>query len=290
MQIPSPFFIKALNLWSCPKPGAPCLQGRARIGLLITARAQLSMFSSHSLGVAEESRVSTLKINKASESTSPVAGKLSFYIWPCTAIFFYFPIYLKNKNKKTQIKLSQWWFNCSISAHTFEDKGILNTVFVVTIVAPVLPLIAALRPKEKGQMTAEVKRIWKLLEPLHAISEALFRLTDFLKQLITSPLHWRKEEHQNYNFHITLKAGNARLSSHTLQLLGTSMVHSRHKQLLGLSKTSNVPTEEAVHPRGRLTTTTCLPTSSRREMKYRAGCWDKGEGYAASGVEKSYFN
>lgn len=75
--------------------------------------------------------------------------------------------------------------------------------FVVTIVAPVLPLAAVLSPKEKGQVKVEVKRIWKVLEPLYVISEALFRLTDFLKQLITSPLHWHKEEHQNYNFCIT---------------------------------------------------------------------------------------
>lgn len=49
-------------------------------GILITARAQLSMFSTDSSGVAEESRVSILKINRISESTGPVARKFSFYM------------------------------------------------------------------------------------------------------------------------------------------------------------------------------------------------------------------
>lgn len=118
------------------------------------------------------------------------------------------------------------------------------------------------------------------------MSEALFRLTDFLNQLVTSPLHWHKEECQNDNFRITLKAEDARLSRRTLQPLGTSRVCSRHKRLLGLS---DVATEEAIHPCGRLSTTACLPTGSGRETKYITS-HQEGEGYTALGVEKRYFN
>lgn len=76
-------------------------------------------------------------------------------------------------------------------------------------------LTAALSPKEKGPRTAEFRGIWKPPQPLCTISEVLCRLPDFPKQLFTSPLPWQKENHQNYKFHITLKAGNRRPSSHT---------------------------------------------------------------------------
>lgn len=70
----------------------------------------------------------------------------------------------------------------------------------------------------------------------------------------------------NYHFHIPLKAENRRLSSHNPQPLVTPRACSRYKQLL---KASDVPLEEATHPRGHLNATTHLPTVMRQETKYR---------------------